>query len=123
MYIIYLDFCNYSGCRPRKFRRIDFLRCYLIDVYFNYLIKNTGAHYTFNIYKNEKAFIDVIIFLYYTTTIHVYDLKIRPRYFKRLRCIYSIDILSINNLTIDLTIDSTTNSIINSTIDSTIFNI
>ncbi len=76
------------------------------------MVKGTGIYCTLDIYKNEKVFIDVIIFLYYIAIVHVYDFKIGLCYFKRLYRIYFVDVLSVNDLAIDLIINSITDSTI-----------
>ncbi len=119
MYIIYLNSYSRSGRRPHKFRRIDFLRRYLINLHFNRLIKDTGVHCILDTYKNEEIFIDITVFLYYTATAHNYDLKIGSRYLERRYRIYSIDVPLVNDLTIDLTTDSITDSTTDKTIDET----
>ncbi len=95
----------------------------MIDLYFDRLVKDTGVYYTLDTYKNEKAFIDVIVFLHHTAIVHVWDLKIGPRYFKRHRRTCSVDTLSMNDLVMNLTTDSMTDLMIDSATDSTMFDI
>jgi hypothetical protein len=118
--IICLGLCIRSGRRPRKFRRIDSLRCHLIDVHFKHMTNDAAIHCTLHS-QTERGFTEATTFLHHVATIHDYDPKIRPCHFQRYqrRRPRSADVWSMKELKIKMTTDSLLDSTTDSTVDLT----